>query len=120
MPENKSPELQYAADAGKQADKGKPEKPKAKEKEASLPPLPVLAEFTVTVCTILLVILFFTIVGVLLFTGANLTAFIVRTSVSLLVIGGLLVLIARQIIQGMIKAGMMSENQNSGQKSKAK
>jgi hypothetical protein len=109
---DKSPELQYSADPGKPAGKDK------QEKEPKKSSLPVLAEFTITVCTIILVIIFFTIVVISVLTGTSLVTFVFRTSISMLVIGGLLVFIARQIIQGMIKAGMIKNDKSDSSKVK--
>ena len=109
-----SPELQYSADPVKNTDK-KAEKAKKESKDISLP---VLAEFTITACVIILVFVFFTVVGVSLLTGANLAAFVLRTSLSTLVVGLLLVLIAREIIQGMIKAGMITNDKSDSPKVK--
>lgn len=76
----------------------KAEKPK---KETERMRLPLLIEFTVMVCAIFLVLVFFTIVGISVLTGANLLDFVTRTSISIAVIGSLLVIIARQISTGM-------------------
>ncbi len=84
------------AEEGKQADKPK------KEKDDSHPP--VLVEFTVTLSVILLVVVFFIIVGISLLNGSNLLDFVIRTSVSILVLGSLLLTITRQIVFGMSSA----------------
>ncbi len=97
------------------AEEKKPVEKNAKKKDADGATLPVLVEFTVTVCVIFLVLVFFTIVGVSLFTGATLLDFVIRTSVSLLVIGSLLTLIARQISSGMLKVGANTE-EKTGEK----
>lgn len=87
----------------------KPVEKSAKKKDADSAPLPVLVEFTVTVSVIFLVLVFFTIVGVSLFTGATLLDFVIRTSISLLVLGILLTLIARQVSFGMLKVSTNTE-----------
>lgn len=97
---------QDPAEAGKQADKSQ------KETDGVTPP--VLVEFTVTLSAIFLVLVFFTIVGISLVTGANLLDFVVRTSISILVIGSLLVVIARQISFWMLSGGT-SEHGQSGE-----
>ena len=97
------------------AEEKKPVEKNAKKKDADGATLPVLVEFTVTVCVIFLVLVFFTIVGVSLFTGATLLDFVIRTSVSLLVIGSLLTLIARQISSGTLKVGANTE-EKTGEK----
>lgn len=69
----------------------------ASKQAATHAPAPVLVEFTITVSVIFLVLVFFTVAGVLLVKGSTLLDFVFRTSVSLVVIGGLLAIIARQI-----------------------
>jgi hypothetical protein len=63
---------------------------------------PVLIEFTITLCAIILVIVFLTIVVMSFLTGATLLDFVIRTSISILILGSLLTLIARQISSGML------------------
>lgn len=82
---------QDSADTGKQA-----ENPKAESTHA-----PLLIEFSVTVSVIFLVLVFLTVVGISLFTGATLLDFILRTGVTISIIGLLLVTIIRQISSGM-------------------
>lgn len=62
---------------------------------------PVLVEFTVMLSAILLVAVFFTIVGISLLKGSNLIDFVIRTSISILVLGSLLLALTRQISSGM-------------------
>ncbi len=73
-------------------------KPK-KETDGTHPPL--LIEFTVMLSAILLVAVFFTIVGISLMNGSGLLDFVIRTSISILVLGSLLLIITRQISSGM-------------------
>jgi hypothetical protein len=87
--------------AEKQADKPK------KEKDGAHPPL--LIEFIVTVSVIFLVLVFLTIVGISLVTGASLLAFMIRTSISILVIGIILTIIVRQIYFGMLPTEIVAE-----------
>lgn len=99
MAENELPlERQEPAKNAKKAKKV--EKPKAK-KEKSIAHAPLLVEFTVTLSVIILVMVFFTIVGVSLVTGTSLLDFVVRTSISLLILGSLLFLIAHQVASAM-------------------
>ncbi|MBK6791020.1 MAG: hypothetical protein IPG80_00450 [Anaerolineales bacterium] len=99
MAENELPlERQDPAKNAKKAKKV--EKPKAK-KEKNTAHAPLLVEFTVTLSVVILVIVFFTIVSVSLVTGTSLIDFVVRTSISLLILGGLLFLIAHQVASGM-------------------
>jgi hypothetical protein len=71
--------------------------------------LPLLVEFTITLCIIIVVIVFLTIVVNSILTGVTLLDFVFHTSVSILVIGGLLTLIARQITSGMLSASTLVE-----------
>lgn len=99
MAENELPlERQDPAKNAKKAKKV--EKPKAK-KEKNTAHAPLLVEFTVTLSVIILVMVFFTIVGVSLMTGTSLLDFVIRTSISLLILGSLLFLIAHQIASAM-------------------
>jgi len=90
---------------GKKAEAGKP------KKEAESAPLPVLVEFTFTAAVILLSLVFFTVVGISLFTGATVLDFILRAGGSTLVLGILLISIVRQISMGALRAGMGMEKE---------
>jgi hypothetical protein len=95
---------QEPAKVEKKAEKPKKVKPvKVKpKKETDNIILPVLVEFTVTFSVIFVVLLFFAIVGVSFVTGTTLLDFVVHTSISILVIGGILAIIARQIAFGVL------------------
>ena len=80
------------AEEAKQADNSK--------KDAGTHP-PLLVEFTVTLSVVILVIVFLTVSAISLLTGASLSAFVLRTSISTLVLGSLLIMITRQISSGM-------------------
>jgi uncharacterized membrane protein len=71
--------------------------------------LPALVEFTFTFSAISLIILFLTIIVLSLLSGTKLLDIVIRTSVTLLVIGGLLMLISRQISLGTLA---VSRNQD--------
>ncbi len=92
----KEPEKQPKPDA-------KPPKPK---KEVDNSTLPLLVELTFTSAVILLSLVFFTVVGVLLFSGATVTDFILRAGVSTLVIGVLLLILVRQVSMGVLRSGL--------------
>ena len=62
--------------------------------------LPPLLEFSFSFSSVFVVIVFLVIITSLLLNGANPLDMVIRTGVSLLVLGGLLVLINRQIIFG--------------------
>lgn len=92
----KEPEKQAKPDA-------KPPKPK---KEVDNSTLPLLVELTFTSAVILLSLVFFSVVGVLLVSGATVTDFILRAGVSTLVIGVLLLILVRQVSMGALNAGL--------------
>ena len=114
----KSPEPQLPAETGKKAAKVKKQvKPKA---EAEAVRLPVLVELTITLCAIFLVIVFFIMIGVSLVAGAKLFDLVIRTSISILIIGFLLILIARQVSMGMISASLAVEEEAQQKQSEEK
>ena len=80
-------------------------------KKAESVRLPLLAEFTITLSAIIVVIVFLTIVVNSLLRGVTLMDFVIRTSISILVVGGLLTLIARQITSGLLSTGEAPKNQ---------
>ena len=84
-----------------------PEKQPSKEKAkgAGRGTLPVLVEFTITMSVIILVIVFFSMVGISLLTGAKLLDIVLRTSLSLILVGLLLLFISRQIISDVMNPG---------------
>jgi hypothetical protein len=73
--------------------------------------LPVLIEFTFTFSAIVLILLFLTVVSICLLTGATLLDIVIRTSVTMLVIGGLLILISRQISSDVLTASLVLEEE---------
>ena len=91
--------------SGKKAEAGKP------KKEEENNSLPVLVEFTFTAAVILMSLVFFTVVGISLFTGATVLDFILRAGGSTLVLGFLLISIVRQISMGALRAGMGMEKE---------
>ena len=101
----KSSERQVSTEAGK--DK--------KKKETDGIFLPILVEFTFTFSVIILILLFLTIIGVSLLTGAKLLDIVIRTSVTMLIIGGLLILISSQICSDVLTASIVQEEQSDPQ-----
>jgi hypothetical protein len=83
--------------------KAKPAKPK---KEVDNSTLPLLVELTFTSAVILLSLVFFLVVGILLFSGATVFDFILRAGTSTLVIGILLLVIVRQVSMGALSSGL--------------
>jgi hypothetical protein len=77
------------------------------KKESDGARLPVLIEFTYTIATLLLLFLGLTVIVTALLSGASLLTLIIRTSVTLLLMGGLLMLIFSQISSGMLFASLV-------------
>ena len=71
----------------------KPVKQKKKENVTDTFFLPVLVEFSYTFSVIILILLFLTVVSVSVLTGTKLIDIFFRTTVSMLVVGGLLLMI---------------------------
>jgi hypothetical protein len=82
---------------------------KKKERETEGLFLPLLVEFTFTFSAILLILLFLTIISVSLLTGTKLLDIVIRTSVAMLVIGGLLMLISHQISLDVLNVNNVKE-----------
>ncbi len=101
-----------AADkAKKAADKAKKAADKSK-KAMDGPRPPLLIEFAVTISVILLVVVFLTIAGISLVNGASLIDFVIRTSISTLALGCLLLIITRQISIGVYTPDPVPEEEN--------
>lgn len=73
--------------------------------------LPVLIEFTYTIAMLLLLFLGLTVIVTAILSGANLLTLIIRTSVTLLLMGGLLMLIFSQVSSGMLFASLVELNE---------
>jgi hypothetical protein len=83
--------------------KAEPQAVEVKKKKEDVR-LPLLVEFTITLCVIVLVIVFLALVVMSVLKGSTLLDFVIRTSISILIIGSLLTLISRQISSGMLDA----------------
>ena len=88
-------------ETGKKATKAK------KEPEGGY--LPVLVELTFTLSAILIVVVFLTVVGISIYNGASLLDTVIRTGVSLLVLGMLIIPLVRQIAIGVMTPGSAKE-----------
>ncbi len=89
----------------------KPVKQKKKEKVADTFFLPVLVEFTYTFSVIILILLFLTVVSVSVLTGTKLIDIFFRTTVSMLVVGGLLLMISRQVSMDVLSANITEKEE---------
>jgi hypothetical protein len=91
--------------------KKKEKKVKEKPKETDIIFLPVLVEFSFAFSAVILAIVFFAVVGVSVLTGATLLDIVLRTSVTILVIGSLLILITRQISQDVLNDAILEKKE---------
>ncbi len=73
--------------------------------------LPVLVEFTYTFSVIILILLFLTVLGVSILTGTKLLDIVIRTSVSMMVVGSLLLMISRQVSMDVISASIVEKKE---------
>ena len=106
-------QVQPPSQPSPQAPEAKPEKAKKvkvkKEKKPKAPrvsnevALPMLVEFTYTTAVIIMMVLFVTVIGVSLFTGATLLDTFIRTTVTMVLIGGLLLILARMVSKNALE-----------------
>lgn len=82
-----------------------------KKNESDGAMLPILVEFTFTFSAVILSILFLTVTSILILSGAKLLDIVIRTSITMLVIGGLLILISQQIAQDYMKSTLVQEDE---------
>lgn len=94
------------------------EKPKKSAKKSARPKkevngvqLPVLVEFTYTISVLLLIVLALTIVVISVLNGANLVTLVLRTSVAIFVMGGLLTFISAQISSGLLFSSLVEQEE---------
>jgi len=94
------PNLKNSDASGKS--KKKPVKPKKDKQKVNGVQLPVLVEFTYTISILLLMVLALTIIVISILNGASLLTLVVRASVTIFVMGGLLTLISSQVSSGLL------------------
>jgi flagellar biosynthesis component FlhA len=114
------PEKQVPASPGKSASKPPkaPKVPKTK-KVSEKEQLPALVEFTYTISVIVVILVSLIVAVIGLVTGLSLRDLVIRTGVTTLVIGGLLMLISWQISAGVLKASL-AERAEEEEKEKEK
>ena len=95
------PEVQVSIEPVKPVAK-KPVKVAKQKKKADGISLPLLIEFIFTFSAIILIFVFLSMSFVSWLTGATLFDFVLRTSVSMLVQGSLLLLVSRQVSVGVL------------------
>ena len=91
--------------------KAKPVKEKKKKVVSDGVFLPVLVEFTYTFSVIILILLFLSVVSVSILTGTKLLDIVVRTSVSMMVVGSLLLMLSRQVSMDVISASILEKKE---------
>ena len=91
--------------------KAKPVKEKKKKVVSDGVFLPVLVEFTYTFSVIILILLFLSVVSVSLLTGTKLLDIVIRTSVSMTVVGSLLLMLSRQVSMDVISASILEKKE---------
>ena len=91
--------------------KAKPVKEKKKKVVSDGVFLPVLVEFTYTFSVIILILLFLSVVSVSILTGTKLLDIVVRTSVSMTVVGSLLLMLSRQVSMDVISASILEKKE---------
>jgi hypothetical protein len=97
--------------------KAKPVKAPKKKKEADDFTLPVLVEFFFTFSVIFLILVFLLMTTISWLTGATLLDFILRTSVSMLVQGSLLLLLSRQVSMSVLNDKLAEQEEAQKQAS---
>lgn len=88
-----------------------PKKPPKPKKEVTSVTLPVLVEFTYTACVLLLIVLALTIFVISALNGASLFILVLRTSVTIFVMGGLLTFISSQISSGLLFSSRIEQEE---------
>ena len=111
--EVKDPQASSAPETPAKPPKEKKEKKKKEKKpvQADGVPLPVLVEFTYSVSVILLIFVGLAMIIVSFLTGASLLNLLLRTSVAILVMGGLLMLISSQVSSGLLQASLVEQEE---------
>jgi len=98
-----APDKQASVKPGKL--RSKPKQPKEK-KDTENVQLPVLVEFAYSISAIVVILASLTVAIVSLVKGATLIDLVIRTSVTILVIGGLFMLFSWQVSAGVLKASL--------------
>lgn len=91
--------------------KKKPAKPKKEQKEINAVQLPLLVEFMYTISILLLIILALTVIVISILNGASLLTLVLRTSVTIFVMGGLLIFISSQVASGLLFSSKVEQEE---------
>lgn len=89
----------------------KPKKEKKEKKETNTVQLPVLVEFTYTISIVLLIVLALTIFVISFLNGASLFTLVLRTGVTIFVMGGLLTFISSQVVSGLLFSSKVEQEE---------
>jgi len=91
--------------------KKKPVKPKKEKKDVNSVQLPVLVEFTYTISILILIVLALTIIVISFISGASLFMLVLRTGVTIFVMGSLLILISSQVASGLLFSSKVEQEE---------
>ena len=105
---NLKPEVKKAASPGKQPASSNLEK---KTRDNDDFRLPVLVEFAYTASALLVILASLMVVVVSFVMGASLLDIVIRTAVTILVIGGLLTLVSWQVSAGALQASLAEQQE---------
>jgi len=114
--EEQTDEKSVKADEKSKKKDAKPAKKVKQKKKDDGIYLPVLVEFTFTSAVIFLILVFLAMVLVSWFTGTPLLDFVLRTSAAMGVLGGLLIVVSRQVSTGVLNASL-EELENEAEES---
>lgn len=89
----------------------KPVKPKKEQKEVNGVQLPVLVEFMYTISILLLIIMALAVIVISILNGASLLTLVLRTSVTIFVMGGLLIFISSQVASGLLFSSKVEQEE---------
>jgi len=89
----------------------KSKKKPVKPKEVKSVQLPVLVEFMYTISILLLIVLALTVIGISILNGASLFTLVLRTSVTIFVMGGLLIFISSQVASGLLFSSKVEQEE---------
>lgn len=103
-PKTKTPEVPKKA-------KKKPVELKKEKQEVNSVQLPVLVEFTYTISILLLILLALTIAVISFLNGASLFTLVLRTGVTIFVMGGLLTFISAQVASGLLFSSKVEQEE---------
>ena len=109
MAENEKPAEQQTSIEPVKTDAKPARAPKKKKEKTGDITLPLLVEFIFAFSAIFLILVFLAMSTVSWLTGTTLLDFFLRTSVAMLVLGGLFQVLSRQVSDGVLSANMAEQ-----------